>query len=83
MRKLLLVVVVLAVILAIYIPFVVNKATGEIDAATGLMKSQMGESVVLNGDTLELTDYDIFSNTYTLSNGIEVSRAYYENQKGL
>ena len=32
-------------------------------------KSKLGEKVIFNGDTLQIIDYSLINNNYTLSNG--------------
>jgi len=41
----------------------------------------VGENITMGNDTLEIVDYSLWSSTLTLSNGVEVSLDYVQNQK--
>lgn len=43
------------------------------------MSSNVGESLVIDGDTLTIVNYSIVSNSYTLSNGVEIDKSFLEN----
>jgi hypothetical protein len=48
----------------------INKKEAEI-------KKHLGETIVINKDTLLITDYSFLNSTYKLSNGSEISFDYY------
>jgi len=53
----------------------------EFSSAETTMKENVGTKVVLEGDTLTITDYTIIGKTYTLSSGVKVSAEYVEKNK--
>lgn len=47
---------------------------GEYQRQTDIMKSYVGEKIVIDKDTLTITDYSVFKDTYTLSNGVSINK---------
>ena len=43
------------------------------DDASAKYKEHIGEDYILNKDTLTIIDYSIWNDSFTLSNGVEVS----------
>lgn len=45
------------------------------------IKSNIGKTIIINKDTLIITDYSMLNSNYTLSNGTKVSFEYINNLK--
>lgn len=45
-----------------------------------IMESHIGETVVMNKDTLYVVDYSFFMKTYTLSNGTKIDQSFILNK---
>jgi hypothetical protein len=45
------------------------------------MESNIGKSVILKSDTLQVVDYSIWNGSYTLSNGVVTNKIYFSTLK--
>ncbi len=57
-----------------------SEAVGTMDKRDKEMKSHVGETVIIDKDTLTIVDYSFMDNNYTLGNGLKVSEAFLQNQ---
>ncbi len=57
-----------------------SEAVGAMDKRDKEMKSHVGETVIIDKDTLTIIDYSFTDNNYTLGNGLKVSEAFLQNQ---
>lgn len=61
------------IIFLICIYFLINLLTVKINKEKSDIELFVGKKVILQKDTLLITDYSMFSETYKLSNGAEIS----------
>lgn len=47
---------------------------GEYQRQADVMKSDIGKRIVIDKDTLTITDYSVFKESYTLSNGTSINK---------
>ena len=66
----------LFIVLAGSLCLLVNKLFNVIDEEKTEMGVIIGEDVVINGDTLVVVDWKMFTEKYVLSNGVEISEDY-------
>lgn len=71
----------LFLLLVICIWLLLRSIGGKIGDADTKMKEQVNKSVLVDGDTLKVVNYSIVSNSYTLSNGLEVDLQYIEQNE--
>jgi|TARA_R110000737_G_scaffold240714_1_gene252288 hypothetical protein len=57
-----------------------SEVVGGMDKRDKEMKSHVGETVIIDKDTLTIIDYSFMDNNYTLGNGLKVSEAFLQNQ---
>ena len=44
------------------------------------IRDKIGRSIVTGGDTLQIVDYNLLNDTYTLSNGVKVAIEYVKDE---
>lgn len=59
-----------------FIASVFNFANDKYNEKSQTLKEFVGDTVILNKDTLFVVDYSTFNNTLTLSNGVEVGSEF-------
>lgn len=61
------------VLLFLVVKYLFNESSTAIKVESEKYRVHVGDDYVLNGDTLIITDYSLFTETFTLSNGVEVN----------
>ena len=56
--------------------YVLMWGVGEITSIDNKAKAKIGQQIILNKDTLIIIDYSLWNNTYTLENGIVISKEF-------
>ena len=78
MIKPILTLVVMFTILIFAAEYLVTSAFESASEIEAIFQNQMGVKVIIDNDTLTVTDYDVLSNTLKLSNGQEIATSYYD-----
>ena len=68
-------------VMAVIIFKFINKIAASYKTSVLKMESNIGEKVVLNGDTLMVTNYSVLDETYTLENGVEINCKLFKKLK--
>lgn len=74
---------VLAIMVLVFIFFGIYYLASEIESKRDAMKANVGKKIVIGNDTLLIVDYSYVFESYTLSNGTEVSETFVENNPPL
>lgn len=73
MKKTILILIGLVLLMAVLLTFLTNSCEREFNKEKAKIEVNIGKRVVIEKDTLLITDYSIFESNYTLSNGKKVS----------
>ena len=63
---------------ALLITVASNLVSNEVEKTQNSYEKHIGETYVLEGDTLKVIDYSVINGTYTLSNGVEINKVLIE-----
>ena len=76
---------VVSILAAVVIVIMVTRLSTKVDttynSAKERMEKNVGKQIVLDGDTLTVTDYSVIKNTYILSGEKEVGAKFVEENK--
>jgi hypothetical protein len=73
MKKMILVTIGLVILMSICFTFLTKSCESEFNKEKAKIEVNIGKRVVIEKDTLLITDYSILESNYTLSNGKKVS----------
>jgi hypothetical protein len=68
------VLIILAIILAVSFMYIIITKTNKLTNADTEMKSYVGKKIVINNDTLMITNYSLFRECFILQNNTEVNK---------
>lgn len=76
-------VVVLFIIIIVVMVVIINRCSRDIGNIISKhdneMKSHVGDTVIIQKDTLIIVNYSIWSEDYTLNNGVKIDKEYIKN----
>jgi hypothetical protein len=73
MKKMILISIAFVLLMAVSLTFLTNSCEREFNKEKSKIVVNIGKRVVIEKDTLLITDYSFFESNYTLSNGRQVS----------
>lgn len=79
MKKTFIIFSLLTIVIIILITFLINSIIKDYSSDKDKYEINIGKHVILEEDTLLITDYSIWDNTYTLYNGEEINAKLLNN----
>lgn len=78
------IIVLLFIFVAFSLSFIISniskKISYTIKKEVNSYKENIDKQIIINGDTLKIVDYKVLTNSYKLSNGLEVSKDFVNKQ---
>lgn len=81
MRKMMIGTIVLMIALMVCFFFLAKSFTQRVEKDHEKYKAKIGQKIILENDTLTIIDYSSIKETFTLSNGVEVSFTFVQNKQ--
>ena len=74
MKKIIIYLIIAAVLLSVSLLGIITLFTMKLDKKTNDYKEYLGKEIIMNKDTLIITDYSVFEGTFIMNDGSSVNK---------